>query len=179
MDLRAVTRESEDIQILERINEDALPDNERVPLVGMMESGAEVIGIYEKKEPVGFLVLRKFRNIRYLAFLAVRKDRRCRGTGGRALREFLNQYEENQVVVEFETPDPNAEKTDMRHRRKNFYLRNGFFETGWYNYYDDVEFEIGCSKREYDAEAYEDFVDFFDTIVPGYMPKPYQKKQVI
>ncbi|MCR4590047.1 MAG: hypothetical protein K5668_04450, partial [Lachnospiraceae bacterium] len=39
-------------------------------------------------------------------------------------------------------------------RRKGFYKRNGFCETGYYTFYDDTEFEIGCAGMEFDVELF-------------------------
>ena len=175
MELKRIDRESPDRAALEQINEEAIPENERVPLAEMMATGAEVIGIREEGEPAGYLIIRIYRRICYLAFFAVRSDLRSRGTGGRALRELIRMYPDRQIVVEFEAPGEGAEADDIRYRRKQFYLRNGFFETGWYTYYDDMEFEIGCSDPAFDERAFGEFAAYLDTIVTDHIPQPYRK----
>ena len=79
---------------LERINEEAIPEAERVSLEDMICTGAEVTGIYENGEPAGFLVTRDYRRICYLAFLAVRSDLRSRGLGGQAVRALIRLHPE-------------------------------------------------------------------------------------
>ena len=177
--LRRVRRGSVDQEILERINEEAIPENERNSLEDLFATGAdgnlEITGIYQEEEPVGFLVVRKFRMLRYLAYFAVRNDLRSLGIGGWAVREMTGREPECRMVVEFETPDPCSGKDDLRNRRKHFYLGNGFYETGWFTRYDGTEFEIGCSKQTFDEKEFGEFIDYLGTIVSDHIPKPYRK----
>ena len=68
MRLKTITRYSEDIKALEKINEEAIPTSERNTLDDMLSTGAELIGIYAENEPIGFLVIRKYKKICYLAY---------------------------------------------------------------------------------------------------------------
>ena len=65
MRLKTVTRYSEDIKALEKINEEAIPASERNTLDDMLSTGAELIGICVENEPIGFLVIRKYKKICY------------------------------------------------------------------------------------------------------------------
>ena len=58
MELRLMDRNSGDMEVLERINEEAIPENERNSLDDMIATRAEVLGIYEGNEPVGFMAIR-------------------------------------------------------------------------------------------------------------------------
>lgn len=179
MELRKVCRGSADQEILEEINEEAIPENERNSLDDLFATGEdgnlEILGIYEKNEPVGFLAVRQYRRIRYLAYLAVRSDLRSRGIGGSAIRQLIGKDPECRTVVEFEAPDPDSVNNCLRIRRKAFYLRNGFYETGWFTAYDGTEFEIGCSKQTFDEKEFGEFIDYLGTIVTDHIPKPYRK----
>ncbi len=77
--------------------------------------------------------------------------------------------------MEFETADEPDNPDAIRTRRKHFYLRNGFRETGWFAYYDETEFEIACAGQPYDPEAFQDFVAYLWTIVSDHIPNPYRK----
>ena len=179
MILKVLSNGSEDIALLEKINEEAIPENERNSLADLMATGADVIGIYENDEPAGFLVVREYGEIVYLAYLATRYDLRGQGIGGRALEKLVAMHRDQPVIVESEAPADCSDENDMNQRRKQFYLRNGFFETGWYTYYDETEFEIGCSKKDYDAEAFERFVAYLSSIISDHIPKPYRKEKKI
>ena len=179
-ELKTVERESGELEILERINEEAIPENERNSLEDLFGTGAdgnlEILEICADGEPAGFLAVRRYGRIRYLAYFAVRKDLRSRGIGSEALRLLAGREPECAIVVEYEAPGPDSSPEDLRVRRKNFYLRNGFYETGWNTFYDDTEFEIGCTDPVFDEKAFGDFADYLGTIVSDHIPKPYRKE---
>ena len=179
MELREIMKISEDKAVLEEINTEAIPENERTSLDNLFATGAdgnlEVLGIYEENGPVGFFVVRKYKSTRYLAYFAINAECRSKGIGSKALALLFDRYSHCQIVVEFEAPRKDAKEDDMVVRRRNFYLRNGFHETGWLTFYDGVEFEIACSRPMFDEQEFEGFVEYFGTIVPNYMPKPYRK----
>ena len=180
LELRALRRGSADQEILEEINREAIPEEERNSLEDLFATGTdgnlEILGISAEDEPAGFLVVRKHGRIRYLAYLAVRRDLRSRGIGSRALQALLGRDPEYSTVVEFEAPNPDCAGNDLRIRRKNFYLRNGFSETGWYTFYDGTEFEIGCSGRAFDEKEFGEFIGYLGTIVSDHIPKPYRRE---
>ena len=89
MELKKLTIDSPDIPALEEINEEAIPDCERNSFTDLMNTGATILGIYED-EPVGFLVIREYRSILYLAYLAVNSSLRSKGIGGMALNELVS-----------------------------------------------------------------------------------------
>ena len=173
--LRQIGGESADLAQLEEINAEAIPEEERVSLEDMGATGAEIIGIYAGGEPAGFLTVRHYRQIHYLAFLAVRKDLRSLGIGSMAVKALIRMHPDQQNVVEYEAPEREASADDIKARRKNFYLRNGFYETGWNTHYDGTEFEIGCSDPDFDADAFKEFSKYLETIVSDHIPRPYRK----
>ncbi|MCR5049341.1 MAG: GNAT family N-acetyltransferase [Saccharofermentans sp.] len=171
-----LTGESADIAILEKINEEAFPENERNLLTDMMATGAEVLGIYEFSEAIGFLVVREYKNLVYVAYLAVRSDSRNRGIGTAVMEEFVNQYFNKMIVVEYEAPDGTVQHGMDCIRRRNYYRRCGFKHTGWYTAYDETEFEIGCAGEDFDIGLFNEFIDYLGTIVEDHIPHPYQKE---
>ena len=177
--LRLLTRDCPDIPQLVLINQEAFPPSERASIDGLFDSNdggnLDMIGIYAGEELAGFFAVRKFRSIRYLAYFAVSAHRRSGGIGSRALSLLKQFYPEGQIVVEFEAPDEAAENNTLRLRRRDFYLRNGFQKTGWFNFYDETEFEIACSQADFDLAAFEKFIAFLNSIVPINMPLPYRK----
>ena len=173
MEIREITGDSVELPILEAINEEAIPEIERCSLSDMLATGAKVWCIDLDRGPVGFMAVRYDSKLVYLAYFAVRKDLRSKGIGGKAVRELIRQNPYKQVVVEYEAPD----NPDASNAIKRFYLRNGFYETGWYTHYDDTEFEIGCSQQEFDSEAFKSFAEDIAKIVSDHIPNPFQKKK--
>ena len=171
MEIREITEDSEDLPVLEEINNEAIPEIERCALSDMLATGAKVWCIDYHQEPAGFMAVRYFRNLVYLAYFAVRKDLRSKGIGGRAVRELIRQNPGRQVVVEYEAPD----SPEVCNAVKRFYLRNGFFETGWYTYYDNTEFEVGCSQQEFDSKEFIAFAENIAKVVSDHIPNPFRK----
>ena len=174
MKLKKLTIDSPDIETLEEINQEAIPECERNSLKNLMGTGATVLGIYEEG-PVGFLVIREYKIILDLAYLAVNSTLRSKGIGGKALEEFVSNNTNRMIVVEYEAPNPSLPGNELNIRRKGFYKRNGFCETGYFSFYDDTEFEIGCAGDKFDVELFSEFTEYLSTIVSDHIPKPYKK----
>ena len=173
MEIREIAADSAELQILEAINEEAIPEIERCALSDMFATGAKVWCIDWDQEPVGFMAVRYYRNLVYLAYFAVRKDLRSKGIGGSAVRELIRQNPDKQVVVEYEAPD----SPEVWNAVKRFYLRNGFHETGWYTNYDDTEFEIGCSQKDFNSEEFIAFAEDIAKVMSDHIPNPFQKEK--
>jgi len=175
MNFVKLTKESSDIAVLERLNEEAFPEHERNLITDLIDTGAVVYGIYEFSEAIGFAVIREFKDIMYLAYLAVRSDSRGRGIGTAVITELSNKYFDKQIIVEYEAPDGTVDRGYHAIKRRNFYRRCGFKQTGWYTFYDDVEFEIGCAGEEFNIDMFNEFVDYLSTIINDHIPHPYRK----
>lgn len=177
--LRSVPQKSPDKEALDRINEESFPECERNSLDDLYNTGhdgnLDVLGIYAGNELSGFFVVRKYKRIVYLAYFAVSSARRSEGIGTKALKKLLEYYSDRQIVVEFEALDEKSDNNDIRRRRRDFYLRNGFNETGWYSFYDDTEFEIACSDTVFDKQAFDGFTEYLMSIVPDHIPILYRK----
>ena len=176
--LKLLPQNSEDKLIADTINEEAFPEFERNSLDDMYVSDTaeriEILGIYDDNAVVGFFIVRKYESIRYLAYFAVSKVKRSAGIGSQALKLLMEHYPEAQIVTEFETPDDDCDNNALRLRRRDFYLRNGFYETGWYSFYDDTEFTIACSEPAFDKEGFERFTAYISSIVSDHIPKLYR-----
>lgn len=173
MELKTVTAQSPDLAALEAINAEAIPAPERNTLSDMLDTGAEIIGIYRNDVPAGFFAVRAFRQIRYLAYFAVRHDLRLQGIGSAAIRALQTQYAGCRLIAEYESPDAVCENNRIRLRRQDFYLRNGFRLTGWHTRYDGTEFTVVCSGKEYDADEFRDFIAYLGTVITDHIPAPF------
>lgn len=172
MEIREIGENSGELPFLEAINDESFPEIQRCALSDMLATGAKVLCIESQREPVGFMAVRYYRNLVYLAYFAVRQDLRSKGIGGWAVRELIRRNPDRQVVVEYEASDLPGARNDAR----RFYLRNGFFETGWYTRYDGTEFEIGCSQRDFDSEEFTAFAEDIAKAVSDHIPNPFRKR---
>ena len=102
-------------------------------------------GIFLNDSPIGYFVLRAYKSILYLAYVAVSCERRSEGIGSKALTKLIDEKKDYQIVVEFEAP-PGSEPDHLSARRRAFYLRCGYHETGVFMAYSGDEFEVVCSE---------------------------------
>lgn len=170
--VRRVTKEDPAAAAVSRINEEAFPPVERIPLDEMLAYGekadAAVWGFFEDALPAGFaLTLRNGRCV-YISYFAIRADLRGRGLGGEALRLLLRQFPDRQPVLDMEPPDPEAENHVQRERRRAFYLRNGFRETGRFTMLRGIRYAVLCAGGTLDAEGFAGLVRLNHLLEPDY-----------
>lgn len=179
MNFKKIDKNSIDISLLEKLNNQAFPENERIDIDDMFsfpeKSGREVIGIYTDNEFSGFIITIKFMKCVYICYFAVCPEKRSHGIGGKALKILKEYYPECQIVVDFEALDENSANNQQRIRRRNFYYRNGFFETGYYQYYMQTEFEIACSEPVFNKSEFESLINEIHKIAPDFNPELYRK----
>ena len=58
------------------------------------------------------------------------------------MKKIIASYPDLLIILDFEEIDANAENNNQRIRRKNFYLKNGFYETGFYTLLGEIRFEV-------------------------------------
>lgn len=174
-----LSADSADISKLTDLNNEAFPENERVPVEEMFEfsevSGTDILGIYAENEFSGFIIVRKSEKCAYIAYFAICAEKRSQGIGSATLRLLPDYYPNCQIVVDFETLDETSNNNPQRIRRRNFYYRNGFYETGYYQFYMETEFEIACTDEVFDKPSFENMIAQIHSIVPEFNPKLYQK----
>lgn len=171
--LLCLKSDSKDRKCFEKINSDAFPQNERMDMEDIFafaeSTNTDVLGIYDENAPVGFAVILKNSECGYIYFLAVDKNMRSRGYGSAALEKIISMYPKLQIVLDFEEIDEKADNIMQRIRRKNFYLQNGFHETGNYTFLCEERFEVVCTKGELKKAAFKDLIKILHTYNPVFL----------
>lgn len=162
LELIKLSPETKDRKYFEQINDEAFPLSERMSFDEIFDfasvTNTDILGIYDDGNPVGFAVLLKNAQCGYIYFIAIDSRTRSKGYGGAAMQKMMEAYPELQLVLDFEVMDENAENNRQRVRRKNFYLRNGFHETGNYTMLRDERFEVVCNGGELRKMALKDLL---------------------
>ena len=91
---------------------------------------------------VGFMVVQTHKDLAYLFFLAIDPSCRAKGYGSRAVETLRALYPGKTQVVDFEMLDSEAPNNEQRIKRRQFYLRNGYKETGLFLSYLGVDYEV-------------------------------------
>ena len=83
---------------------------------------------------------------------------RSKGYGKQALEEFKKLYKDYQLVLDLELIDKNAKNNEQRIKRKNFYIKNGYKETGKGVYYFGVYYVILCAEDNLNFELFKELM---------------------
>ncbi len=154
--------DNKDRKYFEQINNEAFPLSERMSFEEIFtfasHTNTDILGIYDDENPVGFAVLLKNKECGYIYFIAIDSSKRGKGYGSATMRKMMELYPKLQLVLDFEVIDENAENNEQRIRRKNFYLRNGFRETGNYTMLRNDRFEVVCSGGKLRKAALKDLL---------------------
>lgn len=120
----------------QKMRED-FPSDELKPLDMIMnrrEKGIyECLGLFDEGELAGYVFLVRLKEDYLIDYLATEKNRRNAGYGGELIR-LLSGYlvHAKSIIGEIEDPEYAQSEADrvLRTRRLQFYLRNGFRDTG-------------------------------------------------
>ena len=111
--------------------------NERKPLISMRRSweknAYDCYGLYDGEEILGYAFFVRLGNSALLDYLAIAEEHRGEGLGTVFLRQLSACLRETDcVLVEVEDPEKagDGETRLQRERRRQFYLRGGWRETG-------------------------------------------------
>lgn len=114
----------------------SFPKAERKPftmLYKMRDEGAgELLTAFDgdRDTPVGISFMLTDGKTMLLDYLAVEPDLRSKGYGGQILEALKKRYPDKSIIIEIEKPIEENEKISIKARRKAFYLRNGFTDSG-------------------------------------------------
>lgn len=129
----------------------SFPKSERFPYFLLKhcskENNVSFNVVLDDKEIIGMEYIIEYDNISYLMYFAVEENRRGKGYGSNILGDLRKKYKT--IILSIERPKKELEDNKIITKRKNFYLRNGFFETGKFIEDTGVEYEILCTNKDY------------------------------
>ena len=134
---------------IKKIYTDSFPKSERFPFWILekcaKEGNIKFNIVLDNDKAVGMEYLINYDNISYLMYLAVDNNERNKGYGSKILKDLINKNEV--VILCIERP---KEQLKYSKNRKDFYLRNNFYETNKFIVDSKVEYEVLCSKKDYE-----------------------------
>ena len=183
MILKKLTADHPDIPALKKLYEEAFPENERPMsmddiLLLLDKIPCDLLGVYPDETPdtfVGFFFGIRGESGVYGVYYATDPNLRSTGIGRQAFKAILEYYGELPFWFSYESTFEESENAEQRERRRNFYLKNGFFETGWFTSMNGTEFIIACSKKEFDKEAFEKFIAGMASGTGAPVPELYRR----
>lgn len=120
------------------------------------EGKAEFLQFTEDGRFIGLAYMIVRGSVAFLLYLAVDDGRRNRGYGAAMLRAIRERYEGKDVVLLIESLHEKCDNMSIRVRRKGFYLRNGFRDTGLIqrSFGGEANYEILNTSGQFSQEAY-------------------------
>lgn len=133
LSIKPITAQSKELVQIEELYRSAFPDHERKPLYPLLQdtSGcSEIISFYDKNLFCGFACLLNQRDLTHIIYFAIDDRLRKKGYGSAALTAMHDMKPFNRIIVDIEIENKQAANHEQRRRRKAFYLRNGYVESG-------------------------------------------------
>ena len=152
--------------------------NELKPLISMRRSweknAYDCYGLYDGEEILGYAFFVRLGNSALLDYLAIAEEHRGEGLGTVFLRQLSACLRETDcVLVEVEDPEKAAdgETRLQRERRRQFYLRGGWRETGLCSVLFGADYRILEIPRgqEHSAEQLRQvYTELYRSCLPGF-----------
>ncbi len=159
---------------------EAFPSNERIPLFILKymdrKSRGNIYSLYDDDKYAGLLCMMSDENTAYIVYFAITPEIRSKGYGTRVLELVKRNNPNKRIILNIEEVTDTAKDFEVRKKRKNFYLNNGFtsvnfktlergevFETmvygGQMNKQDYVDFMTGITGSKKIAKLFTNFID--------------------
>ena len=123
-----------ELPYFKRVYYDAFPKSEQKPMRFLLHAGKknklDLFLLRDRDENLGLTVTVPYGDLVLVYYLAVDPEKRGQGVGSQVMDLWQTQYPGKRIFLEIERPEEGAENQAQRLRRKAFYLRNGFRETG-------------------------------------------------
>lgn len=139
---------------------ESFPENERFSFSMMLrnENGHyETFAFYYNDVFCGFAILLNSLDISHILYIATLPELRGKGLGSKALASIGRIKSGMRIIVDIEREMPDCEENEIRRRRKNFYLRNGYSETEVRYRWQDEYYEILVSGGKLSREDFGNF----------------------
>ena len=132
---------------IEELYLNSFPEDERFSFWILQEcskeNNSDLYAIFDNDNMIGMCYIVNCKSAYYLMYLAVVPSLRNKNYGSMILRDLKEKYK--LLFLSVDVPVDNISV-----RRKNFYLRNGFYDTN--KFYEDtgINYEVLCTSNKYE-----------------------------
>lgn len=131
---------------LRRLYEIAFPEEEQIPWGDLMHlvdaMPLDFTAYYDDGVLMGFTIVYPRPSFNWFWYFAVPESLRGNGVGQKVLSQLIGKYNDSTNILDMESPEQVCENQAIRRRRHNFYLRNGFRDTGVGRSFKGVDYTI-------------------------------------
>lgn len=144
--------------------ESAFPEEEQIPYEDLLQlvdrMNLDFTAYYKRTEFVGFTIVYPRDTFNWFWYFAVKEDLRGNGCGQQILSMLIEKYKGCSNILDMESTEQECENREQRRRRSDFYLRNGFRNTGVGKSFEGVDYVIlQNGDRVFTLQDYEEVLD--------------------
>lgn len=143
-----------------KIYKDSFPKEERFPfiilLLNLIRKNSKLFVGLKGREAISFMYVINYKKESFILYLAVTEEERNRGFGSYLLNWYLNNYKNTNIYLNVDEVDNKYYDNDIRKKRLNFYLSNGFYLTEYLSVEKNGNYNILSNKDKFDKDNYAD-----------------------
>ena len=162
MNSALVTTVCKDIKELRRLYDASFPDDERIPFDRVLSSLSQdrvMKAYYDENDLVGLTVVFLCDDLAYLSYICVEENIRHKGYGSQIIEYIKEEYKDYRIVLDIEEIIKDSDNYIERVKRKEFYLNNGFKESGVFYYFYHVNYELLVWNGEIFKEDWQKIIE--------------------
>ncbi|MBS6196276.1 MAG: GNAT family N-acetyltransferase [Clostridiales bacterium] len=132
LNIAKITEQSKEIGMINELYISAFPNKERRPLMPLLQDHTghgEVLAFWDENTFCGFACLLNCGEISHIIYFAIEEELRGKGYGTAVLSAIAERKAGKRIIVDIEAENKQGVDYSKRHKRKRFYLHNGFLET--------------------------------------------------
>jgi len=131
----SIKNDREVLQHISNLYSSAFPRQEQAPLALLInqtkKDTVKFFAFYDGDVFLGLTYTISFKDMTYLWYLAIQSDLRSKGYGSQIMRYLHELYPNNRIVLNLDIQDETAMDSEIRKKRKEFYIKNGYSSTGY------------------------------------------------
>lgn len=156
---KQVTRRLSDYEEISRTLTEAFPQEQLIPiwqlrLLAKLRRGNKFTAYYDGEHFAGLSFTAENSDAVFVLYLAVNAEKRSKGYGSHILQQIMDQAGARPVILDIEEENERAINAQQRLRRKDFYRRHGFINTGYVLEEEGERFEILATSTSCDVGVY-------------------------
>lgn len=158
LEAKPISRKLPEFKLIWKLYRQTFPVIERTPtpLLYILRHRkiSRFMAFYEDGAFCGFTFLVIHKSVTFICFLAVSETMRSKGSGSKMLNWIANEYPNNTLVLNIEDVDHHFTNYEQRLRRYNFYAKNGFKDSGYYEGSKRIPYDILYRGETFPMDEY-------------------------
>ena len=152
---------SKELPEVQRLYEEAFPEEEQIPFERLINDRKACIlrAYYQDTQLCALSYVFEYEAMVYIGYFAVLEELRGKQIGSQLLEHLKEQYRKYQIAVDIEYADDTTDPNGIKKRRREFYLRHGFHPSGLCYRLYNVDYEILTDKGTISREAFNKLVE--------------------